>query len=166
MVAMVVRVVALTAVYLLLLNSAQPGDLLVGATLALLVVLGGTRVLGPDRRPAPPPGTTPWRRLAGVPALVGFTVVDMCRGSWQVAMHCLGVRPMAPGVVTLPIRPNAPASATAWAVRVGLSPDSVVVDVDDERGELVLHVLDARDPEAVQHAQQDSYWRAQRRVFP
>jgi multicomponent Na+:H+ antiporter subunit E len=170
MIAPVVRVAALTAVYLMFLTSVQPGDVLVGIALAVLVALAEARILGPDRRPSRLAAVITLRRLIGLPALVGFTLVDMCRGSWHVAAQCLGLRPTAPGFVTIPIRspirPNSPTSATAWAIRVGLSPDTVVVDVDDDQGTLVLHVLDARDPEAVIRDQTASYERAQRRAFP
>ena len=68
--------------------------------------------------------------------------------------------------MAVPVDLGAPSSAAAWAVRVGIAPDSIVVDVDPERGELLLHVRDASDPEAVRAAQLDSYRRRQRRVFP
>jgi multicomponent Na+:H+ antiporter subunit E len=51
-------------------------------------------------------------------------------------------------------------------VRVGLTPDTVVVELDEERGEMLLHVIDARDPDAVRAEQLHSYRRRQRRVFP
>lgn len=165
MIAAIVRVGALTAVYLIVLSSVAPADILVGALLATLVVLAGS-AMRRDWHPDRPAGTTPWRRIAGLPALVGVTVLDMCRASWTVSAHCLGLRPMAPGQVEMSIRPGSPASAAAWAIRVGLSPDTVVVDVDDEKGTLVLHVLDARDPDAIRRQQTVSYERAQRRVFP
>lgn len=166
MTAALARVATLTAVYLLALTSLKPGDIVVGLVLASLIVGLGGAIGGRDARPDRPPGTSALRRLAGLPALIFFTAVDMCRGSWQVAQYCLGLRPMAPGLVTIPIEPNIPSSATAWAIRVGLAPDSVVVDVDDKTGELLLHVLDARDPDAVRRAQAASYRRAQRSVFP
>ncbi|MCV7280107.1 Na+/H+ antiporter subunit E [Mycolicibacterium flavescens] len=165
MTAIVVRIAALTAIYLAVLSSLHPADIVIGALLSTVLVAVGARIRGPGRRPEAPPGTTPWGRLAGVPALIGFTVLDMCRGSWTVARHCLG-RPTTPGYVSMPIERHRPATATAWAIRVGLSPDTVVVDVDDEHGTLVLHVLDVRDPDAVRRDQVASYERAQRRVFP
>jgi len=67
--------------------------------------------------------------------------------------------------VSIPIGASA-TSAAAWGVRVGLAPDTIVVEIDEQRGELLLHVLDARDRDAVRLAQQDSYQRRQRRVFP
>ncbi|OBK20081.1 Na+/H+ antiporter subunit E [Mycobacterium asiaticum] len=166
MTAALARVATLTAVYLLALTSLKPGDIVLGLVLASLIVGLGGAIGGRDARPGRPPGTSVLRRLAGLPGLIFFTAVDMGRGSWHVAQYCLGLRPMTPGLVTVPIEPNMPTSATAWAIRVGLSPDSVVVDVDDKTGELLLHVLDARDPDAVRRAQAASYRRAQRSVFP
>ena len=57
--------------------------------------------------------------------------------------------PHPPGLVTVPIPASTPPSAAAWGVRVGLTPDTVVVELDEERGEMLLHVIDARDPDAV-----------------
>jgi len=162
MIAALGRVVALVAVYLLVLTSVAPGDVLVGTVLAVGIVAAGYRVRPSD---PPPAGTTPLRRLIGIPALVGRTVVDMARASWQVALCCLRGRLPAPGLVSIPIGPHA-GSAAAWGVRVGLSPDTIVVEVDERRGELLLHVLNARDPDAVRREQLDSYERRQRRVFP
>ncbi|OBK11070.1 Na+/H+ antiporter subunit E [Mycobacterium asiaticum] len=162
----VARVATLTSVYLLALTSLKPGDIVVGVVLASLIVGLGGRFGRGDAHSMPPPGTSALRRLAGLPALLFFTAIDMCRGSWQVAACCLGLRPMAPGVVSIPIEPNRPNSAAVWAIRVGLAPDSVVVDVDDKKGELLLHVLDASDPDAVRRAQINSYRRAQQSVFP
>jgi multisubunit Na+/H+ antiporter MnhE subunit len=162
MIAVVGRIAVLTSVYLLVLTSVAPGDVLVGVLLAAGTVAAGRFVRHSQR---PPAEASPARRLAGVPALVGGTVVDMVRASWQVAGCCLHGRLPAPGLVTIPIGPRAD-SAAAWAVRVGLSPDTIVVEADEERGELLLHVLDARDLDAVRRQQLDSYERRQRRVFP
>jgi multisubunit Na+/H+ antiporter MnhE subunit len=165
MIAVLVRVLALTGVYLLALTSLAPGDVLVGFLLAAGIVAAGRYTHRRDRPPDRPPGTSPGRRLAGVPALVGGTVIDMIRASWQVAGCCLRGRLPAPGLVSIPIGASA-TSAAAWGVRVGLAPDTIVVEIDEQRGELLLHVLDARDRDAVRLAQQDSYQRRQRRVFP
>jgi len=66
----------------------------------------------------------------------------------------------------VPIPPCPPPSAGAWGVRVGLTPDTIVVELDNEEGRMLLHVLDARDPDAVRAGQLESYERRQRRVFP
>jgi multisubunit Na+/H+ antiporter MnhE subunit len=160
------RVAALTAVYLLVLTSLHPGDILIGLLLSAVLVAGPRHLREPDW-PVRPPGTSVASRLAGIPALVGGTLVDIARGTWQVVDYCLAPRRWPqPGLVSVPIRPHGPSSAAAWGIRVGLAPDTVVVDVDEEQGLLLLHVLDAGDPNAVRTAQLDSYRRRQRRVFP
>ena len=68
--------------------------------------------------------------------------------------------------MTVPIPPCGPSSAAVWGVRVGITPDTVVVQLDEEEGRMLLHVLDARDPEAMRAAPLASYQRRQRRVFP
>jgi multisubunit Na+/H+ antiporter MnhE subunit len=166
MITVLVRVVALTAVYLLALTSLAPGDIVVGVLISALVVAVGRSIRSPVPASAPLPGTAWGRRLAGVPALIGGTVVDMASEGWTIAGYCLRGRLPAPGFVSVPIPRPAPASSAAWAVRVGLAPASVVVEVDDTRGELLVHVPDARDPEAVRRTQLRSYERYQARVFP
>jgi multisubunit Na+/H+ antiporter MnhE subunit len=158
----VLRVVALTAIYLLVLTSVHPGDVLVGVVLSVALVLGGRRI-----RPLGPPSSQPLaRRLAGLPALVGGTLVDIVRSTWTTAVWCVNPRRTAPGLVTIPIPPCPPTSAAAWGIRVGITPDTVVVELDEERGRMLLHVIDAGDPDAVRAEQLDSYQRRQRRVFP
>ena len=163
MTVLVLRVVALTAVYLLVLTSLHPGDVLTGLVLATLLVVVGHRI----RPVTPPQGVPLLRRLAGVPALIGGTLVDLARGTWQTAASLTG-RTCLPdgGLVEVPIPPTGPPSAAAWGVRVGFVPDTVVVDIDEKEGRMLLHVLDARDPEAVVAEQLDSYERRQRRVLP
>jgi multisubunit Na+/H+ antiporter MnhE subunit len=156
------RVAALTAIYLLVLTSVAPGDVLVGIVLSALLVAAGRRI----RPLGPPPDVPLARRLAGVPALVAGTAVDLVRSTRRTAAWCLHPGRTPAGLVTVPIPPCTPSSAAAWGIRVGLTPDTVVVELDDERGRILLHVIDARDPDAVRADQLDSYERRQRRVFP
>lgn len=162
---LLLRVGTLTTVYLLSVTSLHPGDVLVGVLLSALVVAAGRRLAQGDWAGAQPSGASLPGRLAGVPALLAGTLLDVARGSWQTARCCLTGRLPAPGLVAVPI-PRSASSAAAWAVRVGLGPDSLVVEVDEQEGRMLLHVPDARDPDAVRAAQQDSYVRRQRRVFP
>jgi multisubunit Na+/H+ antiporter MnhE subunit len=162
MIALLLRVVGLTAVYLLVLTSVQLGDVVIGLALSMLLVAAGQRI-----RPLGSAVQVPlWRRLVGVPALVGGALVDVVLSSWQTAAFVLGRNAGASGLVEVPIPPCGPTSAAAWGVRVGISPDTVVVGLDETRGRMLLHVIDARDPDAVIAAQLDAYERRQRRVFP
>ena len=160
--ALLLRVTALTAIYLLVLTSLAPGDIAVGIVLSLVLVAAGRRI-----RPVGPPASVPLgRRLQGVPSLVGGTLVDLGRSTWRTAIWCLSPRRTPAGLVTVPIPACAAPSAAAWGVRVGLTPDTVVVELDNEVGRMLLHVIDAREPDAVRAEQLDSYERRQRRVFP
>lgn len=162
MLALLIRVVVLTTIYLLVLTSLHPGDILTGLVLSTLVVVAATRVS--SSRPASGPPLL--RRLAGVPALIGGTIVDLAKGTWDTAACLVGRGLPHGGLVEVPIPPSGPATAAAWGIRVGFVPDTVVVQIDEQRGTMLLHVLDARDPDAVIAAQTDSYERRQRRVFP
>jgi len=158
----VLRVVVLTAIYLLVLTSVHPGDVLTGLVLSVLLVVAGRRI-----RPLGPPVDEPLpRRLAGVPGLIFGTLVDLAVSTWRTALWCLSPRRTTSGLVTVPIPPCGAPSAAAWGVRVGITPDTVVVELDEERGRVLLHVIDASDPDAVRSEQLRSYERRQRRVFP
>ena len=168
---LLLRVAALTGVYLLALTSVAPGDILVGLLLSAGIVAALRRIRPIGEVSVRPTRASLVSRLGGVPALLAGTLVDLAHGTWQTARCCLAGRLPAPGLVTVPLTGNpaaavSPASASAWAVRVGLAPDSLVVEVDERAGQILLHVLDARDPDAVRSAQWDSYQRRQRRVFP
>jgi multisubunit Na+/H+ antiporter MnhE subunit len=162
MIGILLRTAALTGLYLLIVSSTKPGDIATGVVLAALVVAVGRRHRGTS---APTSARATLRRLAGVPALLGGTVVDVVTGSAQVIRCCLR-RPPDPGLVWLPTGPTSPASFAAWGIRLGITPNTVVVDVDEERGAVLVHVLDAHDPEAVRAEQTAAYRSRQRRVFP
>lgn len=162
MISLLLRVAALTAVFLLVLTSLAPGDVLLGIVLSVALVAAGRRI----RPLGPPSDASLARRLAGVPALVGGTLVDLAGSTWRTAVWCLSSHRTPAGLATVPIPPCAPSSAAAWGVRVGITPDTVVVEIDNNQGWMLLHVLDAGDPDAVRAAQLDSYERRQRRVFP
>ena len=51
-----------------------------------------------------------------------------------------------------------------WGVLTGEAPDEVVVDVDTERDVLVVHLIDAGDPEAVRARHADTHERLLRKV--
>jgi multisubunit Na+/H+ antiporter MnhE subunit len=158
----VLRIAVFTVIYLLVLTSVHPGDVLVGIVLSTLLVVIGWRI----RPLGPPADESLWHRLAGVPVLLGGGLVDIVRSTSRTALWCLHPGSTVPGMVPMSIPPTTQPSAAAWGVRVNLTPGTVVVEIDERRGEMLLHVIDARDPDAVRAEQLDSYRRLQRRVFP
>jgi multicomponent K+:H+ antiporter subunit E/multicomponent Na+:H+ antiporter subunit E len=71
-----------------------------------------------------------------------------------------------PGLVRIPIGERSERGVAVSALATTLSPGTVLVDVDWERRDLLLHVIDASDPDAVRARLQRFYDRFQRRVFP
>lgn len=155
------QVALLTAVYAAVLASTDPLDLLTGAVLAGLVLLAA------GARPRGGPGTASLvRRALALPGFALSVLVDAARGTWDVALVVLGLRPLGTaGVVEVPIGERSPAGVVAFAIANTLTPGEVVVDVDQERGVILLHVLDAEDPDAVRRRHERGYER-QRRVIP
>ena len=130
---------ALAGVYLLVMTSLAPGD--VGT--ALILGLGIAVALRP-RTTAEPLHLRP----GAVPALVWETAVEMVLGSWRVVRFCLSGHG-APGFVEIPRDGRTDRDVALWGLVTGEAPDEIVVDVDDERDVLVVHLTDARDPNGV-----------------
>ena len=160
----IASVAGLVAVFALTLVSADPVDLVMGAVIgAALVALLGRR-LDPAREPAP---ISFARRLAGFPLFVGAIVADIVTGTWDVALRVVHVRRVEqPGVVRIPIGDRTEHGVAVSALATTLSPGSVLIDVDWDRREMLLHVIDASDPEGVRAKLQRFYDRYQRQVFP
>lgn len=160
----VVAVLLVAGVYLLALASVDPRDVLVGVVLAAGLVwgLGGLLFRGGD----PGVGELLRRAVAFVP-FAAAVAWDITRGTWAVARVVLHVRPLErPGIVAVPIGGRSRSGVAVTGLVVTLSPGEFLVDVDWEREVLLLHVLDATDPDAVRERHENFYRRWQEPVFP
>ena len=161
------RVAAATGLgvlYVLTLASDDPVDLVTGALLGTVLVI----LLGSRLRLAPDPGAASLaQRLVWFLPFVGAVLADILQGTWDVALRVLHLRQLErPGVVRIPIGARSKHGVAVSALATTLSPGSVLIDVDWERGDLRLHVIDASDPDRVRERLQRFYDRYQRRVFP
>jgi multisubunit Na+/H+ antiporter MnhE subunit len=132
----------LGAIYLLVLTSLAPGDVLTAIVLGLAVALllrPRPGVQGPGRLHL---------RASAVPVLVRDTAAEMVRGSWRVVRFCLTGYGRT-GFVEIPRDGRTDADIALWGLVTGEAPDEIVVDVDDERDVLVVHLVDAGDPDGV-----------------
>lgn len=155
---------ALVLVYLLVLASLSPWDVVFGVLLGA-VLLRVTRGFGFGGRPAPLPGL--FRRLVAFLPFAVVTIRDILRGTWNVALVVLHVRPLRrPGIVAVPIAERTPLGVAVSALVTTLSPGAFLVDVDETDRVMLIHVLDASDPDAVRDEHQTFYRRYQRHVFP
>ncbi|MBE2321037.1 Na+/H+ antiporter subunit E [Solirubrobacter sp. CPCC 204708] len=150
--------------YVLTLASTDPVDLVMGTVVggALLLALGNR--LRPARTSDVGTITS---RIAWFPVLIGAILFDVLVGTWDVALRVLHLRPVdRPGIIRVPIGARSERGIAVSALATTLSPGSVFVEVDHERGDLLLHLIDASDPDASRARLQRFYDRYQRRVFP
>jgi len=154
----------LTLVYAFALASFHPLDLLFGAGLSAVLVLASRRFVFGDG----PGGETSFLRRAVFFWPFAFAVFrEIVAGTWEVTLVTLHLRSLErPGIVEVPIGVRTPAGVAVWSVVAGLPPGSFFVDVDREKGVVLLHVIDAGDPEAVRRREEEFYRRYQRKVFP
>ena len=155
-------VAVLAAVYLLALGSFHPFDLALGLLLAAGLSFG---LRGRLERPQ---GEGPLAaRVAAAPLLLAALLAEIARGTWDVALRVLGLRPVEhPGIVAIPIGERSELGVAVTGLLAGLSPGSLLLDVDHERRAMLFHVIDASDPDAVRAQLDRFYQRYQRRVFP
>jgi multisubunit Na+/H+ antiporter MnhE subunit len=162
-------VVALTLVYALALGSFQPWDLLIGAGLSSILLFSFGRIVfrtDSDSEAGQTPGLLLRRAVAFVPFCL-VVLRDTLVGTWEVTLVMLHLRPLtSPGILAVPVGERTPTGVAVWAVVTGLPPGSFFVDLDRERGVALIHVLDARSPEAFRQKQEDFYQRYQSKVFP
>lgn len=153
------RAGALASVYLLVLTSLEPGDILVGALLGLAVSLAL------DPRTPSPGGARATARVGAAALGVAVIAAEMARGSGRVVRFCLGAK-ADPGFVEIPRDGRSRRNLGLWGVLTGEAPDEVPVDIDDDRDVLIVHLVDAGDPDAVRARHRRAYTRWQRKVVP
>jgi multicomponent Na+:H+ antiporter subunit E len=160
----VLALALLTVVYALALASFDPWDLALGIGASALTLLIFRRFLFGGR---PASIESLGRRALGLPRLVWHVLADITAGTWRVATVVLHFRPLEhPGIVAIPLGERTEMGAVVSAFTSTLSPGEYLVDIDWDERRLLMHVLDAGDPEAVRARFADFYERSQRRVFP
>jgi multisubunit Na+/H+ antiporter MnhE subunit len=164
----VLPILCCAAIYSLTLASADWIDFVTGLAIGAGVTLllrtfmreTATIALTTTRTPV-------WRRVVCFPLFVYAVFRDVVIGTVDVAKYSLGMRDAGyQGIVAVPIgeRTRSGVAISAWATTI--SPGTALVDVDWEAGQMLIHVLDARDPDRIRRVHQHFYERYQRPVFP
>lgn len=164
MMRLILSAILLTLVYALVLASFDPWDLAIGAVLAIALQLLLRRTEYGEQL-ALAPGT-PRRFFAFFPFAAAI-LWDILASTWRVLAFIVTHRPAEwSDIVEVPIGERTKLGVAVSALAICISPGSTVLEIDWERRVMVLHVLDARDPEAVRAQQQAFYERYQRHIFP
>ena len=154
----------LVVVYGLTLASFHPWDVALGALVAVGVLVAFRGFLP---IPGAPAGLALARRAVAFWPFAWVVVLDIVRGTWKMALIVLHARPLAhPGIIVVPIGERSPLGVAVFGLATTLSPGSVLIDVDWEAGVMLMHVIDASDPDRVRSDFQRFYDRWQRHVFP
>ncbi|MGI9252635.1 MAG: Na+/H+ antiporter subunit E, partial [Thermomicrobiales bacterium] len=70
------------------------------------------------------------------------------------------------GIVRVPYGDRTPQGVVVSGIVMTLAPGTVLVDLDDERQEMIVHAIDASNPDQIIDDLQTFYERRQRKVFP
>ncbi len=161
-------VAAGAVVYIFVLGSTDPIDLLVGLVLAAGVSPLIRQFMVQSRlREAGAPSPPVWSRLLWFPVFFVVVTLDVIRGTRDVLMYTIGFRSWEnAGIIRVPIgeRTTNGVAVSAWAIT--LSPGSAYIETDDETNEMLVHVLEVDHAEEIRQTYQAFYDRYQRRVFP
>ncbi|MGR3466112.1 Na+/H+ antiporter subunit E [Limimaricola sp.] len=148
----------LVVVWSLLINDLTLGTAVFGAILGLLIPIS-TAAYWPDR----PKITRPWRLLS----YMGIVIWDIIVANVQVAMIVLFKRnaDMAPNWVVIPLELRTPEAITMLAGTITLTPGTVSADLSADGAALLVHALDAPDPDAVRDEIKSRYERRLKEIF-
>lgn len=151
----IVITVGFTLIYALALASFAPQDLLLGALFSIGFVGIYRKTLFPLSLPD---GEYVLHILVFMPKFLGMLVWDIIKGTWQVTTFVIGLKDLDhPGIVKIPLGNHSPAGTGIVGLFITLSPGSFLVDIDWEERAMLVHVIDASDPDAVREGAEKYY---------
>ncbi|MCA1769246.1 MAG: Na+/H+ antiporter subunit E [Halomonas sp.] len=147
----------LLAVWLLLVRSIAPGQLILGAFLAVgipLLTRGFWDPLPPVRHPV---------KLAWFVLVVLY---DIVKANIQVSLLILSPkREPHPGFIEYPLQVKEPLTITLLANTITMTPGTVSSNLRLDRSSLLIHVLDMEDEQALVREIHERYERPLKEIF-
>ncbi len=148
----------LAVVWTILQNEVSAGMVVFGLILGVLIPFG-TSIWWPDR----PSGF----RIGKMISYTLLVVWDIFVANVQVAWIVL-TRPndkLRPAWIEVPLDLRQPEAISVLAGTITLTPGTVSADLSDEGHSLLVHALDAEDPDAVRDEIKDRYERRLKEIF-
>jgi multicomponent K+:H+ antiporter subunit E len=132
--------------WLLLNQTIAPGQVLLGAALAL-VLSRWPAAAADDASPA----RRPVSQRAGIAVRLGWIVLhDIVVANLQVAKLILGPREaVRPGFVWVPLDVRRPRSISLFAGIITMTPGTISAELSDDHRHLLVHALRVEDPAAL-----------------
>ncbi|MFZ4538772.1 Na+/H+ antiporter subunit E [Propionivibrio sp.] len=138
-------------------NAASLGLLLLGGVLAVLI----PRLTDPFW-PKAPRLVHPLRALR----FLGMFVLDIVVANWDVARRVIGpLDKLSPALVEIPLDLRDPFLVALLGSIVSLTPGTVSIDIDEKHWVLLVHALDAPDPQALIEEIKNRYEAALKEMF-
>lgn len=162
---LILLILALGAVtYALTVASFAWEDLVFGFGLTSVLLMMFRTVLLPKPLPS---SIQVLSSLLAFPVFALVTVREIITGTWLVARHVTGLRPLEhPGIVRIPIGTRTPVSRAMAGYVITISPGTFLIGIDDDTDEMLVHAIDASDPDAIRHSYQTLHQRYERHVVP
>lgn len=155
MIILIATFLSSVAIFCMMVGDFSWQNLLVGSGLTAMFMHVFRAQLVP--RPLPPVGLS-MHILLYSPVLLYYLIIDIMKGTWQVVQVTLGLAPLRrPGIIKYPIPTKSPYGAGPVGYFITLSPGSFLVDIDWEENVLLVHVLDASDPDALRRDAEKYY---------
>lgn len=150
--------VLLVLVWQMLVNKVTPGNLLLGLGLGLVIPMI-TAPYWPDRMPV--------KSLFRLAAYVLLVLWDICVANIRVARIVLfkANADICPAWITIPLDVRTPEAITTLAGTITLTPGTVSSDLSADGRSLLVHCLDAPDPDAVRDEIKARYERRLMEIF-
>lgn len=151
--------ILLTVVWCLLVNRPSQGVVAFGLILGIIIPIM-TSAYWPER----PPITRPWRLFS----YFGLVVWDIMVANVQVAMIVL-FKPndkMQPNWINIPLDLRTPEAISVLASTITLTPGTLSADLSEDGQSLLVHALDAPDPDAVRDDIKKRYEARLMEIFP
>lgn len=150
---------ALLCLWLLLNDTLEPGHIVLGALIAVLLALSVVRMRPLQAR---------LRRLPLVVKLIFTVLLDIIRSNIGVARVILGLvrdHEVKSGFLEIPLDLRDPHGLAGLAMIVTSTPGTVWVELTPDGSTLTLHVLDLRDEAALIRLIKQRYEQPLREIF-
>ncbi|MEL6647984.1 MAG: Na+/H+ antiporter subunit E [Pseudomonadota bacterium] len=151
--------VLMTLVWCLLVNRPSSGAIAFGLLLGIIIPVM-TAAYWPER----PPITRPWRLFS----YFGLVIWDIIVANIEVAIIVVFKRndQMQPNWVNIPLDLRTPEAIAVLASTITLTPGTVSADLSEDGKSLLVHALDAPDPDAVRDEIKQRYEARLMEIFP
>jgi multisubunit Na+/H+ antiporter MnhE subunit len=153
---LILVILALTGLFMAALADFSWQNAVTGGVAATTLVLVYYRWIFPRKLPA---AEFVIHLLLRVPLFLWYLSVDILKGTWLVTLYVVGIRQLEhPGIVKIPFGNHSDEAVGLVGHLMTISPGSFLVDIDWDDRTMLVHYIDASDPQQLR-ADVEKYYR-------